>query len=180
MNPDHVLDGILVRDLKPKGGTVKSALCVCVLAAVGGVALVATEKPNFSGTWELDPLISRFNKEVPAPKSRTLKIELHEPKLHVEIKTETKEGVQNEMFDLTTDGTEVKQTSSGKTYTASAFWGDIDGTRLVLIINQQTPNGTVTTTRVMKIGTQGKMLTTVLTVADSSGEHEANEFYVRH
>jgi hypothetical protein len=168
--------------MKPKGGAVKSALCICILTAVSGVAIAATEKPNFSGTWQLDPLMSRFNKEVPAPKSRTLKIELQDPKLHVEIRTETKEGAQNEMFDLTIDGTDVKQTSSGKTYTASASWGDIDGTRLVLTINQLTPNGTVTatTTRVMKLGTQGKMLTTILTVEDSSGEHEADEFYVRH
>ena len=158
----------------------KSALCICILAAVSGVVLAATEKPNFSGTWQLDPLISRFTKEVPAPKSRTLKIELHEPKLHVEITTETKVGAQDEMFDLTTDGTEVNQTSSGKTYIASASWGGIKSTQLVLTIKQQTPNGTVTTTRVMTLGTQGKMLTTVLTVEDSSGEHESDEFYVRH
>ena len=163
-----------------KGGAVKSALCICILVAAGGVAVAATEKPTFNGTWQLDPVISRFNKEVPPPKSRTLKIELHEPKLHVEITTETKVGAEDEMFDLTTDGTDVNQTSSGKTYTASASWGGIKGTELVLTIKQQTPNGTVTTTRVMTLGTQGRMLTTVLTVENSSGEHEADEFYVRH
>jgi hypothetical protein len=60
-----------------------------------------------------DPLTSLFNKEVPAPKSRTLKIDHYDPKLHIGIETETKERTQDDqVFDLATDGTEAKQTNS--------------------------------------------------------------------
>jgi hypothetical protein len=81
---------------------------------------------------------------------------------------------------LTIDGPEATDTVSGSTYTANAEWGDIDGTRLVLTIKQQSPNGDLVTTRVMKLGSQGKILTTVLTV-DSHGaaEQTAYEFFER-
>ena len=157
----------------------KSILAICFLTAIGGAVLSAGGQLDFSGTWQLDPLISRFTKELPAPKSRTLTIEHHEPKLHIEIKTETKEGTQeDQVFDLTTDGTEAKQTNSVGSSTASVLWGDIDGTRLILTVAQESSGRKVVTRRVMKLGTQGKMLTTVLTVQNPSGTQKADEFYV--
>ena len=158
----------------------KTVLAICILAAVSGVAFAASAKPDFSGTWQLDTQASRFDKALPAPKSMTLTIEHHEPKLHIEMKSETNHAPQDLVFDLTIDGPEATDTVSGSTYTANAEWGDIDGTRLVLTIKQQSPNGDLVTTRVMKLGSQGKILTTVLTV-DSHGaaEQTAYEFFER-
>jgi hypothetical protein len=155
-----------------------STLKTCILAVTGCVMLGAAEPPDFSGTWQLDESRSRFSQELPAPKSRTLTIVHHDPKLHIEIKTDSKEGKQDQVFDLITDGTETKQTS-GVSVTANAMWGDIDGTRLVLTITEQFPNGNVVTRRVMKRGAQGKIITTILTIQGPSGRHSANEFYSR-
>ena len=157
----------------------KSVLVICFLAAVAAIVHAAAGKPDFSGTWRLDPLMSRFNKETPAPKNRTLIIDQHEPKIHIEIKTESKEGNQDEVFDLTTDGTEAKQTNSQGSSTASVVWGDVDGTRLILTVTRQSPGGKVVTERVMKLGAEGKMLTTVLAVDHPTDAPEANEFYTR-
>ncbi|HEY2823748.1 MAG TPA: hypothetical protein VGJ06_22085 [Candidatus Acidoferrum sp.] len=157
----------------------KRVLAICILAAVSGVAFAASAKPDFSGTWQLDPRASRFDKELPAPRSMTLTIEQHEPKLHIEMKSETKHGPQDLVFDLTADGPAATETISGITYAATAEWGDIDGTRLVLTVKQQSPNGPLVTTRVMKLGSQGKILTTVLTVDSHGAEQTAYEFFER-
>jgi hypothetical protein len=157
----------------------KSALAIGILAVVSGAVLAAAAKSNFTGTWQLDPQMSRFDKDLPAPKSMRMTIEHHEPKLHVEIKSETKQGPQDMVFDLTTDGTEAKVTNSEGTYTASAEWGDVDGIRLVLTIRQQSAKGTVETSRVMKLGSEGRILTTVLTVESQGHEQDAYEFFTR-
>ncbi|MGB7436534.1 MAG: hypothetical protein WBW49_14065, partial [Candidatus Acidiferrum sp.] len=86
------------------------------------------------------------------------------------------EGTQDQVFNLITDGSEAKQI--GGACTASAAWGDIDGTRLVLTIKQQSASGTVVTSRLMKLDSEGKMLTTVLTVQNQTGTEKADEFYV--
>ena len=140
------------------------SLGTVMLIVAMSAAVLAAAKSDFSGTWQLNPEMSRFDKELPAPKSMTLTIEHHEPKLHVEIRSDAKQGSQYLVFDLTIDGPEVKETISGVTYTADAYWDDTYGTRLGLYITQQTPNGAVLTNRVMKLGSEGKMVTTVLTV----------------
>lgn len=141
--------------------------------------LAAAPKPDFSGAWHLDPLRSRFNAKVPAPKSGTLMIEHRGPNLRIDLTTVTAKGPQNCSFELTTDGAEVRKTIDGQPYTATARWGDLDGTRLVLTIKQETPSGTMETSRVMRLGDKGRILTTVLTIKDSSGPRNANEFYTK-
>jgi hypothetical protein len=158
----------------------KRSLGIVILIVAMSGAVLAAAKSDFSGTWQLNPEMSRFDKELPAPKSMTLTIEHHDPKLHVEIRSETKQGSQSLAFDLTIDGPEVKETISGVTYSADAYWDDPDGTRLGLDITQQTPNGAVVTNRLMKLGSDGKMVTTVLTVQSQGHKDQvAYEFFVR-
>ena len=55
-----------------------------VLMAVSAPALLFAQqkKPDFSGTWKLDPQLTRFN-GVEAPKALVMKIEHQEPQIHI-------------------------------------------------------------------------------------------------
>ena len=152
-----------------------------ILIATLAVAelLAAAPKPDFSGTWKLDPQRSRYNAKVPAPKSVTLAVEHRDPRLRIDMTTVTANGSQNYSFELTTDGTEVTKTIDGQPVTAQVRWGDIDGTRLVLTIKQSLPSGTMETSRTLRLGDKGKILTTVLIINDSGGQRKANEFYTK-
>ena len=154
-----------------------AGIWIAVLAASASFA--DAPKPDFSGTWQLDPLRSRYNPTVPAPKSATLMLEHHGSNLRVDLTMAAGKDPEHYTFELVIDGAEVSQTTGGRPYSALAQWGDIDGTRLILTIKQDTPSGTVETSRIMRLGDKGKILTTVLTIKDSSGERKANEFYTK-
>src|SRR5674476_1248885 len=145
-----------------------------ILIATLAVAelLAAAPKPDFSGTCKLDTQRSRYNAKVPAPKSVTLVVEHRDPRLRIDMTTVTANGSQNYSFELTTDGTEVTKTIDGQPVTAQVRWGDIDGTRLVLTIKQSLPSGTMETSRTLRLGDKGKILTTVLIINDSGGQRK--------
>jgi hypothetical protein len=109
----------------------------------------------------------------------TLVVEHRDPRLRIDMTTVTANGSQNYSFELTTDGTEVTKTIDGQPVTAQVRWGDIDGTRLVLTIKQSLPSGTMETSRTLRLGDKGKILTTVLIINDSGGQRKANEFYTK-
>ena len=140
------------------------------------LAIAAAQKPNLSGTWKLDPLRSRFD-AIPAPKSGVLKIEHQEPKLHLTVDMAGKNGASTQDLDLTTDGTEQKITIGGQPATASAYWQDDQ--HLVIEVQRETPGGTLVESRRMHPGDKGKMLTTVFSVKDTSGQKSAYGFYVK-
>jgi hypothetical protein len=131
-------------------------------------------KPNYSGTWKLDPLRSR-SEAVKQPKELVLKIQHHEPDLRLEIVRETDRGEQTDVLQLKTDGNPVQAGDS----TASAHWDQWNPDRLVLSIERRTPTGPITLSREIRLGEKGKTLTTILTAKEGSGEKKAYEFYVK-
>jgi hypothetical protein len=131
-------------------------------------------KPDFTGTWKLDPLRSR-SEQVAQPKELVLKIEHQEPNVRLEILRDTGNGDETEVFELKTEGNPIQP----DTATASARWDERNGDRLIIRIERRTPTGPVTMTREIRAGDKGKILTTILTAKDATGEKKAYEFYVR-
>jgi hypothetical protein len=150
------------------------------LLAIGFLSLgaLAQTKPDFSGTWKLDLLRSRFG-QIPEPKETVLKIEQQDPKLVITITNRGEGGETTETLDLTTDNAVHQETIGGQPATATAQWDQWTGKRLVWKVTQDTPDGPVVTTRRVKLGEKGKILTTVLSIKDKSGERKAYEFYVK-
>ncbi len=144
---------------------------------LGALATAAwgESKPDFNGTWKMDPLRSRFQ-SMPAPKGQAMKIEEQEQKIKITLTSLDKKTESTETLELPADGTEQKVTLDGQPATASARWED---SHLVLEVTRQTASGPVTETRRMRLGDKGKMMTTVFTVKDHSGEKTAYGFYVK-
>jgi hypothetical protein len=134
----------------------------------------ASKKPDFSGTWELDLQRTRFGK-VPQPKSLLIQIEHHEPEIRVVTVTTTDKAESSKTLDLTTDGKPHSRVVEGQLCAATAHWDQWTGTRLVA--EEKCTGSSVS--RHFTLGGKGKILTTVLTLSDGSGQRKAYEFFFR-
>jgi hypothetical protein len=135
----------------------------------------AQEKPNYSGTWKLDPLRSR-SEAVKQPKEMVLKIQHAEPNLRIEIVRDTDKGGKTEILELKTDGNAVQAEDA----TVSAAWDPWKPQHLLLTIERRTPSGPVSLMREIRMGDKGNVLTTILTAKNGTdAEKKAYEFYVK-
>ncbi|MBI4907849.1 MAG: hypothetical protein HY820_29765 [Acidobacteria bacterium] len=152
------------------------ALRLCAMTVVLGLGLLAQKpnKPDFSGTWQLDLLRTRFG-AVPPPKSLVIRIEHRDPQIRILAITTTDKGETRETLELTTDGKQLSQLEQGQPCMAAARWDQWTGTRLVVDVNK----GSTSRSRRYTLGTKGKSLTTMLTLKDGSGEKKVYEFFLR-
>jgi hypothetical protein len=130
------------------------------------------DKPGYSGTWQLDIQRTRFG-QVPQPKNLVLQIEHKEPKIQILMTVTANNKGAPETLKLTTDGKEYAHTLQGQACMASARWYWWEGKRLVVEVN--CPR--VSWERRLTLDSKGKILTSVLTLKDNSGEKKAYEFF---
>ncbi len=151
------------------------ALRLCVLFSVFVPHVVAqTPKPDFSGTWQLDVQRTRFG-EIPPPKSLLIQIEHHDPQIRIVTITTTDDGETRETLVLTTDGQPHNYTLQDQPCSATARWDAWRGERLIAEVKRP---GSLLSRR-FSLGAKGKILTTVLTIKDNSGEKKAYEFFFK-
>jgi len=136
-----------------------------ILCAVVSALMGAQAPPDFSGTWKLDTLRSRFAKDAQAPKSQVLRIDQHGSTVDIKMTTVTRTGENTEAFE-----------SNAPAAGPSAMWDD---DYLVLESHHDTPDGPQVVTRRLKRGDKDKIMTAVTTVKDKSGENTTYEFYVK-
>jgi hypothetical protein len=139
-----------------------------------GVLAQTVGKPDLSGTWQLDLQRTRFGDAL-QPKSLTIQIDHHEPQIQIVTVTTTEGGEVREAMELTTDGKPHGLISQGRECRSAAHWDDWNGTRLVVDLECAANSRS----RRFALGTKGRILTTVLTTKDPSGEHKVYEFYFR-
>lgn len=151
---------------------------VCTSLVLWSCAAVAQTHPNLTGKWTLDPMRSRFDKSF-SLKSATLEISHQEPKITIDINSIEGNGHSDYRVETTTDGVQTTQTLGGAQCGVKAEWGTRTGERLILELNCERPAGPVVTTREFKLGSKGKMITTVLTVVEKGKQKRAYEFYTK-
>jgi len=153
---------------------------MAAIMAAWAIGLLAQQagKPNFSGSWQLDPLRTRFG-NIPQPQSLVIQIEHQEPKIRIVTITTTASGEAREMLELVTDGKPRTLTIEGHPCTATARWDWWSGTRLTVEAQREGPQGRLFHSRRFTLSPKGAYLTTILTVKDKSGEKKAYEFSVK-
>ncbi len=150
------------------------------LALLGSLTIVslAQTKPNFSGEWKLDTMRSRLDPKADW-KSATMKIDHAEPKIKIDMDADTGHGRRQYTLDLQTDGTESQQTIDGNSCKTIAHWGTRTGERLQIDTTCAAGSGTIVTSREMKLGSKGKILTTILSIKDGKTQKRSYEFYTK-
>lgn len=119
-----------------KGLWVKQALWLAATITVAVAPLLAQTKPNFSGTWEMDPAKSQQRRQ--SQMEHLLIVVVHqEPKLNVRVteKHAPPTGERNYELQLTTDGSEISSSMGEGTVPQSSRTG-WQGAELVTKWNQ--------------------------------------------
>ena len=102
----------------------RTALFGILLLSLG----FAQQKPDLTGSWDLNLQRSDFAKEAP-PKSIAYRFEQYDPELLLEIAVDGPQGPMAAKFRYRTDGTEVTNDVLGNPFKAVAKW---DGATLVM------------------------------------------------
>ncbi len=115
-----------------------------VVALSGTMTVIAQQKPDFSGEWQLNRQASMLSPIVaPVAQSGTLRIEHKEPTFKCQM-TIVLDGKPFETrYELLSDGREIVGTEQGRRIVSSLRW---DGDALVATSRVEIPNGEMTIT----------------------------------
>ena len=143
---------------------------LAILTVVAGAAAAekpnASDKPNYSGEWKMNPATSNFG-QFPAPNSIVRKIEHADPMLSI-VENQAAGGAESTTArKITTDGKPATLELNGYAAMCSAVW---DGKDIVATTNLDSV-GLKFTDR-MSLSADGKTLTSKVQISSSQGDGE--------
>jgi len=138
---------------------------VFAIAALASLAMAA-DKPNFTGSWKLDPDKSTFG-PMPPPSSMTRKIEHTEPALNLTEERSGPQGDQSLVFKYSTDGKETTNELMGNPVKAVAVW---DGGALVINMKADFGGNEIKLTDKWTLSEDGKTFTDAQHIVAPQGE----------
>lgn len=128
---------------------------VALLILTAAVAAMAADKPNFSGTWEMDLKQSDFG-QIPPPDTFVRKIDHKEPSLIMTDEQTSQLGPDKAVRSYTTDGKEITYQWNGGEVKSAAHW---EGETLVVVGNVDAGGAAVTIKSAITLSADGKTLT---------------------
>jgi hypothetical protein len=133
----------------------------------------ASDKPNYSGEWKMNPATSNFG-QFPPPNSFVRKIEHADPTLSL-VEDQSAGGTQSTTTrKITTDGKLAALELNGYAAQCSAVW---DGKDIVATTNMESV-GLKFTDR-MSLSADGKTLTSKVQISSSQGDGEVTIVFDR-
>lgn len=149
---------------------------LALAAAVFSLAATAqNNKPNFSGTWELDTSKSDFG-PLPAPDKQTRVIEHKDPQIKINTTSKTARGENKQERSYTTDGREITNPGPGPAWKAKTVWVEKE---LVSEIQLENQGDTVTIKDRWQMSEDGKTFTAVRNLKSSLGEADQKLVYTK-
>jgi hypothetical protein len=115
----------------------------------------AADKPNFSGSWEMDASKSDFGGS-PPPDSFKRKIEHNEPSLILTDEQTSALGTEKAVRTYTTDGKETSYQWMGGDVKSAAHW---DGNAMVIVGKVDAGGADLIVTSTLTLSADGKTLT---------------------
>ena len=140
----------------------KAVFTIAAFASLG----IAADKPNFTGSWKLDPDKSTFG-PIPPPSSMTRKIDHTDPALNLTEDRSGPQGDQTLVFKYSTDGKETTNELMGNPVKATAVW---DGGSLVINMKADFGGNEIKLTDKWTLSDDGKTLTDAQHIAAPQGE----------
>lgn len=161
----------------------KVTILICSTIIASFLIVSAMAKPNFNGTWVLDPARSFSN---PPGLEQTMTVVQSDEQIKVDAKIKTQQGEQqvNETYKL--DGNEGEFTPPGAQPGAKgkrkAMWlPDARGVVIEDVVTSDSANGPVTrkTTRKWTLSPDGSVLTVDYYFDDPRGSFEAKRVFIK-
>jgi len=140
---------------------ISAALMIAVIVCLVASITSAQTKPDFSGTWKMNPQKSKF--AAGGPDAILIKIDHKEPSLAEDLSLSTPDGERSFQAKYSTDGKETEQNVMGRTAKTSAKWvGDS------LVIEFKATEGFFN--RKITLSADGKTMTVIVTQSRDGGE----------
>ena len=145
-------------------------LATLLLLVFGFVIFAQGDKPDFSGTWNLDKSQSEMGGGPgggPRMMSPSMTIEHKDPQLIIKRKFDFQGEERTQEMKYTTDGKpNTNPGFRGNTVKSKTHW---DGDKLVTEATRETPQGTMETKETYSLSSDGKTLTVEMTRAGANG-----------
>jgi len=120
----------------------KYPVIATVIALAGAMAVIAQQKPDFSGEWQLNRQASMLSPIVaPVAQTGTLRIEHKEPNVKCQMTIVLDGKPVETKYELLSDGREIVASAQGRRIVSSLRW---DGDALVGTWRVEIPNGEMT------------------------------------
>ena len=140
-----------------------------LLASLGTLSLIAGDKPNFTGTWKMNPAKSDFGK-MPVPAKLERVVQHAEPRLTVQSVTSSPQGELKSVSLYTTEDKESVNTVRGSQVKSVASWV---GPTLTIRSTRQVQNVEVVAVEHWSLSLDGKVLTVINKISTPGGTVEA-------
>lgn len=146
---------------------------IAILGVALCLSLAAGTRPDFTGTWQLNPAESDFGK-APVPKSMTTRVQQHDPEIVVHSEATGLQGPYSTDYKWITDGRENVNTIRGEEIRATVIW---NGKTLISTAKTTIRGKALTVIDQWALSEDGRKLTITRSIVAPQGQTEQKFVY---